>query len=171
MTAFPRHWPWLALLASLLMLAIAHAFETFGHLSPCELCLKQRDIYWGAAAFCALGLAWRATRRPPDPTRLLDTVLVLIFLVSALVAFYHAGVEWKLWAGPASCSGGAARVDPAEMARLLSGARMTLPSCDRPAWVFLGLSMAAWNGLASLILAALSAVASLAGEPKEKAPA
>jgi len=37
-----RHWPWVALLGSVAMLAIAHAFETFGRLAPCELCLKER---------------------------------------------------------------------------------------------------------------------------------
>ena len=34
------------------MLAIAHAFETFGGYAPCTLCLRQREVYW-----VALGLA------------------------------------------------------------------------------------------------------------------
>jgi disulfide bond formation protein DsbB len=41
----------------------------------------------------------------------------------------------------------------------LHGARLAIPSCDKPAWVFAGLSMAGWNALASLILAALSIAA------------
>ena len=33
-----------------LMLLIAHGFETFGRLPPCELCLHQREGYWAALA-------------------------------------------------------------------------------------------------------------------------
>ena len=43
-------WRFFALLASAAMLATAHAFQTFGSLAPCELCLKQRTVYWVAAA-------------------------------------------------------------------------------------------------------------------------
>ena len=38
-----KRWPFFALLASAAMLAVAHGFETFGHLAPCHLCLKQRE--------------------------------------------------------------------------------------------------------------------------------
>ena len=48
-------WPLIAALASLAMLAAAHAFETFGHLAPCDLCLKQRTVYWVAAALGLVG--------------------------------------------------------------------------------------------------------------------
>jgi disulfide bond formation protein DsbB len=44
------------------------------------------------------------------------------------------------------------KVDPAELARLLAGARMAAPMCDKPAFVFAGLSMAGWNALAALAL-------------------
>ena len=43
---FGRFWPLLAAVAAAFMLAVAHAFETFGGYPPCELCLQQRDIYW-----------------------------------------------------------------------------------------------------------------------------
>ena len=33
-----------------------------------------------------------------------------------------------------------------------------MPQCDQPAWVFLHLSMAGWNTVASVILTALMAV-------------
>jgi disulfide bond formation protein DsbB len=36
-----------------------------------------------------------------------------------------------------------------------------MPACDQPAWKFAGLSMAGWNTLASLILAALSVAAAI----------
>jgi len=61
-------WPLCALIASAAMLAIAHAFETFGKLAPCTLCLKQREVYWvaGGVALASLvvlrlakGRSWR----------------------------------------------------------------------------------------------------------------
>ncbi len=147
------------------MLAIAHAFQTFAHLSPCELCLKQREGYWIAMGIATAGLVWRqflpGKIGPFDPTRLIAILLALAFLAETALAVYHAGVEWKFWPGPASCSGGATRVDPAELERLLSGAKMSIPQCDKPAWVFLGLSMAGWNALAAAALSAGSAAAAL----------
>ena len=53
---FLDHWLWMALLASAFLLAIAHAFETFGGLAPCLLCLQQRTVYWVAIAVAAVGL-------------------------------------------------------------------------------------------------------------------
>ena len=47
---FLDRWRLCALLASAAMLATAHAFETFGGLAPCQLCLRQREVYWAAAA-------------------------------------------------------------------------------------------------------------------------
>jgi disulfide bond formation protein DsbB len=149
----------MALAASAFMLAVAHAFQTFGHLSPCELCLKQRTLYWVAIGVCVAGLALRMLWRRFDSTRPINVVLTVVFLLEAALAAYHAGVEWKWWPGPASCSGGATHVDPAALARLLSGVPIHVVACDQAAWVFLGLSMAGWNAVAAAGLTVLSAFA------------
>ena len=61
----PTAWPLVAALISLLVLAAVHAVETFGHLAPCELCLKQRTVYWAAAAVGLVGYgAGRGLRSP-----------------------------------------------------------------------------------------------------------
>ena len=39
---------------SLALLGAAHAFERFGGLAPCNLCLKQREVYWGAVLIALL---------------------------------------------------------------------------------------------------------------------
>ena len=41
-------------------------------------------------------------------TRILLVLIALAFLINAAVGVYHAGVEWKWWTGPTSCSGGTA---------------------------------------------------------------
>lgn len=157
-----NRWRLTSLLACAGLLAIAHAFQTFGGLAPCELCLKQRDVYWATGA---LALAFMLWVRAPGAARfrqLTCWILAAGFLVEAGVAMYHAGVEWKFWPGPASCTGAAVHaVTAADLARLLNGGGAKAPACDQPAWVFAGLSMAGWNALAALALFALSVAAAL----------
>jgi disulfide bond formation protein DsbB len=157
---FLDRWRLVALLISAAMLATAHAFQTFGGLSPCELCLKQRTVYWAAAGIAAAAMV---LVRMPGGARWREAtcwVLALAFLASVGVAGYHAGVEWKFWPGPASCSGGG-KVTMAALQALLNGGGVKMPDCDQPAWMFLGLSMAGWNALASVVFTALSVAAAL----------
>ncbi len=162
-----KHWPWVALFSSLLMLAIAHAFETFGHMAPCELCLKERQVYWVAAGIAAIGAMISLT--PAKLGQWVSALLALVFLGGAALAVYHAGAEWKFWPGPASCTGGHVQVSAADLARLLNGGPIAVPACDKPAWVFLGTSMAGWNVLISLTLAVLSALAARRGFSEARA--
>jgi disulfide bond formation protein DsbB len=153
-----RFWPALALVTAAAMLAIAHAFQTFGHLPPCTLCLYQRDVYWVALPVAALAvLAGRAgPLRPFAPV--LGAVMALIFLAGAAIAVYHAGAEWRLWPGPSTCSAAGGGVSAQSLANLMRGAHVEPPRCDKAAWVFLGLSMAGWNALISLKLAVWSGI-------------
>lgn len=156
-----RHWPLLAFLSSALLLAIAHAFERFGGLAPCHLCLKQREIYWVAGS---VGLVAFVLQRTPLWPRLrtpANLLLGALFLYGAGLAAYHAGAEWKWWPGPSSCSG-LGSAGAADLEAMLKGtAKIKAPSCDKAAWVFLGLSMAGWNVLISLKLAIWSVLAAL----------
>ncbi|HEY5072548.1 MAG TPA: disulfide bond formation protein B [Caulobacteraceae bacterium] len=158
MRALSRHWPLIALLLSAAALAVAHAFQTFGHLAPCTLCLKQREVYWIALGLAGLGVAAGFTPWKARGTRIACVGLGVIFLYGAGLAAWHAGVEWKWWPGPAACSG-RGQVSSADLAALIHGAKMSIPACDKPAWVFLGLSMAGWNALLSLGLGVLSVIA------------
>jgi disulfide bond formation protein DsbB len=143
------------------MLAIAHAFETFGGLAPCTLCLRQREIYWAAGT---VALAGAVVVRLSGYARwrwLFEAALAAIFAGGVFYAVYHAGAEWKFWPGPTTCSGGG-KVDLSSLAAVASGAvRVKPPACDQAAWVFLGLSMAGWNALISLKLVFWSAWAAI----------
>lgn len=143
---------------ALLMLAVAHAFQTFGHMAPCELCLGQRDGYWAA-----LGEGWGGyalARWRPRFGRSLLLLLAAVFAGEAGLALYHSGVEWRWWPGPASCTGvHAGPITAAQMSSLLSGPKVHVVQCDQPAWRVLGLSMAGWNALAALALTVATAVA------------
>jgi disulfide bond formation protein DsbB len=148
-----RHWPALAFVTSAAMLVIAHAFETFGHLAPCELCLYERQVYWVALPVAALAFIASQGVSPKVFTPWIGGLLALIFLTGAGIAIYHAGAEWKFWPGPTTCSGAGGGVSAAGLANLMNGAKVEMPHCDKAAWIFLGLSMAGWNALISLKLA------------------
>lgn len=150
----------IAAATSALLLAGAHAFERFGGLAPCALCLDQREAHWAglgvALAGLALGLIFKARRVAAAAVG----ACALVYLVSAGLAFYHTGVEHKFWPGPATCSGaGPAIVDPADLDAVLGGAA-PIVSCTDAAWTFLGVSMAGYNLLVSAALFALCAQAS-----------
>jgi disulfide bond formation protein DsbB len=153
---FGAYWPLLAVFAAAFMLAAAHGFETFGHYPPCELCLKQREIYW-LIFWSGIGL-FAVTRITPPLLQMACGVLAVLFFAECALAVYHAGVEWKWWPGPSTCTGGGVHaVTAADMTALLSGKPQRIVQCDVAAWRFLGLSMAGWNALAALTWTAISA--------------
>lgn len=156
-----NRWPWFAFLASAAMLAIAHGFQTFGHLAPCTLCLKQREAYWIAGTIGLAGIVAGFTPFKVPATRLVNALLVVAFLYGLGYAIYHAGAEQHFWPGPKECSGGGGAVTASDLNALLKGAKLTIPACDRIVWSFLGLSMAGWNAVISLGLAILSTLAAL----------
>jgi disulfide bond formation protein DsbB len=159
---FLDRWRLCAVLIAATMLAIAHAFETFGGLAPCILCLKQREVYW---AIAGIALGFMVLVRLPGGPRWRETtcwVLAAGFLVGAGIAAYHAGAEWKFWPGPAACAAHPGHVTAKDLQALLNNAKPYRgPSCETPAWVFLGLSMAGWNAVAQLVFAGLSSMAAV----------
>lgn len=163
-----RWWTAFALAASLAMLGAAHAFEKFGGMAPCNLCLKQREVYWGAVAVALTATIWHLVSRGSRGTpRIAAFLLAVIFATGAITSIFHAGGEWDLWALPATCQGGAAAVDSASIAILLdpNAPPPRIVGCDEAAWIFLGISMAGWNALISIALATFSLLA--AKRPKD----
>lgn len=154
-------WRLSAFIASAGMLAIAHAFQTFGGYQPCTLCLRAREIYWAAAGVALVSMLVVRTPAGERFKALADGLLAAIFLIGVGVAVYHAGAEWKFWPGPTACSGGGGGVSAGAMAALVGGEHIRAARCDEAAWVFAGLSMAGWNALASLGLTILSALAAM----------
>jgi len=152
-----------AVTASLLILLIAAAtiagawfFQLVLDIQPCPLCLEQRYAYYFAVPFAAL-VAIAAARGAPRPMLLAGlAILAMAVLANAWLGSYHAGVEWGLWKGPTDCTGqignfGSAgnlleRLDTVKVVR-----------CDEVQWRFLGLSLAGYNVLISLLMAAIAA--------------
>jgi disulfide bond formation protein DsbB len=141
----------LAAAGSGLLLAAAFGFQALGY-APCKMCLWQR---WPHAL--ALGLVIAV---PFVPVRWIAAAGIAATVATAGIAGFHTGVERGWWPGPASCSGSGDALSGLSGADLLSTSiPETVVMCDQVAWAFLGLSMATWNMLASLVLAVIWAVA------------
>ncbi len=135
----------IATLGSAALLLGAFGFQAFGYL-PCKMCLWQR---WPHAAAILIGLVVLGG----GPRGLIWLGALAAATTSGIGAF-HAGVEWKWWPGPASCSGGGLDLGTMTGGDLLSmDAPTGLVLCDEIVWQFLGLSMAGWNAVFSLALA------------------
>ena len=122
---------------------------------PCMLCLWQRWPYYIALPLAMAGLLVVRGESGRRYLPLLAVLLGLIFVVSFGLGAYHAGVEWKLWAGPTGCGGRLTTSAPSldDFRKSLNTARVVL--CDEAAMRILGLSFAGWNAVVSAVIAGL----------------
>lgn len=138
----------LAAAGSAALMIGALLFQYVGEMAPCKLCYWQRYPHVAAIVIGVLALA--------IPGRGLPLLGALAVLTSAAIAAYHTGVERAWWAGPESCTGGGGGLGGLSGSDLLSTDLPTgVVMCDEVPWEMFGLSMASWNGLASLFLAML----------------
>lgn len=124
----------------------AFGFQHIGGMAPCKLCLWQR---WPHAAAVLIGPL--ALMRPQAWLLLMGA---LAALTTAGIGAYHAGVEQGWWEGPNTCTAGPVGGISTDdlMAQIMAA---PLVRCDEIPWEMFSISMAGWNALVSLALAAL----------------
>lgn len=133
----------LAAFGSFALLAGAFTFQLMGY-APCKMCLWQRYPHAVAILIGVLALVF---------TRFQTQLALFGALAAATTAYYgiyHTGVERDWWDGPTSCTG-----DGAIGGDLLSTDIAPIVMCDDVVWSLLGLSMASYNALISLVLVAI----------------
>jgi disulfide bond formation protein DsbB len=137
-------------------LAGAWFFQLVLDIRPCPLCLEQRYAYYLALPL-GLVVAFAAYRGAPRPVLLAGlAILALAALANSGLGAYHAGVEWQFWQGPTDCSGPVADLGSAgTLLQRLDSVKVI--RCDEVQWRFLGLSLAGYNVLISLLMAAIAA--------------
>lgn len=129
-------------------LGVALISQFFFGLAPCPMCVTQRWPY--VAGLAAAALAFGLTRVTP----LALAAAAIAFAVGVGLGVWHSGVEFGWFPAP-DCAGDLLR----------DGDASTLgfgPRCDAREPFFLGLSMANWNVLVSLAVAAVFIAALLA---------
>lgn len=145
-------------------IAGAWYFQLVLKILPCPLCLEQRYAYYLAIPL-SLFVAFIAAKGAPRCLIMPGlVVLALAALGNAGLGAYHAGVEWGYWPGPTDCTGPVLDLGKAGLLDNLDNVRIV--RCDEVQWRFLGLSLAGYNALISLLMAALAGwgVAALAGK-------
>lgn len=133
-----------AVAGSVALMLGALGFQYIGGYAPCKMCLWQR---WPHGLAIALGLLIIVL-----PKRVFALLGALLMAVSTGLGLYHAGVEQKWWQGPTSCTGSGLTTSD----NLLDfSTPVTLVLCDEIVWDLLGITMAGYNAILSIILVAL----------------
>jgi disulfide bond formation protein DsbB len=136
-------------------LAGAWYFQLVLDIRPCPLCLEQRYAYYLAVPIGALTVGAVLIGAPRGVLFAGLATLAALALGNAGLGAYHAGVEWGFWPGPTECTGPIGNLGSAGdlLARLDS---VKVIRCDEVQWRFLGLSLAGYNVLISLLMAAIA---------------
>jgi len=121
---------------------------------PCPLCLEQRTAYYISIPLAVLIAAGALARWPRKLLAVGLAVIALSMLYNAGLGIYHSGVEWKWWTGPQACAAALGDLGSSDLLQRAQATRIV--RCDEAAWRFLGLSLAGWNVLISLALAAVA---------------
>jgi disulfide bond formation protein DsbB len=151
---------------SLATLAGAWFFEYVLKYPPCPLCLEERIAYHVVIPLSLLMAIAAFVYAPPKLLAVGFVAIIVAMLANAALGTYHAGVEWHFWAGPTDCTG--PRADLGSVGSLLNQLQtIHVVRCDEAAWRFLGISLAGYNVLISLLLAAIAAWGLLARKSAE----
>ena len=123
---------------------------------PCPLCLDQRNAFYVGVPLAAL--LWLGANHGASSNVIIAgfAVIAIVMLWNTGLSAYHAGVEWKLWPGPTDCSGPINSLGSA--GNLLNRLQdIKIVRCDEAAWRLLGISLAGYDVMVSLFLAAVAA--------------
>ena len=143
--------------ASIAILAAVWIFQGLGYRAVRTLSHPALRLLCRRAA--------RASDRACSPSRSAHglaragfALLAAVFVASAALAAYHAGVEYHWWAGPTACTGGlTGSLDVNDLAKALNSVKVV--RCDEVQLRIAGLSLAGWNVVASAALAVYAALA------------
>jgi disulfide bond formation protein DsbB len=112
------------------------------------MCWWQRYAHLAALAAALLAVF---LSRLPDRGRSFVWLAALGMFASGAIGAYHAGVEAKIFEGFTQCTSMASGGSTQDLLRSIMDAPLT--RCDQVQFEFLGISMAGWNAIISLVFA------------------
>lgn len=136
---------------SLGSLFVAFLGQRLFDIQPCILCIYQRIPYVvtaliaGAAAALPVSLGSR---------RLAVALCGVVFAAGAVLAAYSVGVEEHWWAEAAGCEGTVPTIFSLDALRGESAMASPLRTCDLDVWRLFGLSLATYNAMVQIVVAA-----------------
>ena len=135
----------LSLFLSSGLLLGAFFLEFYFSLIPCDLCIKQRIVH---ASILILSLLIFPLYKFTKLKFIMSSILNLLWLGSSSLAFYHFGIEKKLWQGFSECSSNLI-FNENTLDQLLSKSPVR---CNETQFELLYISLAGWNGILSIII-------------------
>ena len=143
----------------------AFFFQYVIGLQPCPMCYEERIPHYVAVPLAILVGIAALSGAPRKVVKAGLAVVAIAMLILVGMSIFHAGVEWKWWPGPTECSGPMNGLGTT--GDLIDRMNKTVViRCDEAAWRFLGLSLAGYNALISLALAAIAVWGILADRAK-----
>ena len=147
---------------SLALLCGAWIFQYGLGYAPCIMCYWQRYAHMAVVAVAMAVILARAAFGAVPPLGTLrglpkwmgPSLLILLLLTSAKLGAFHVGVEFGWWDGPKACAAGSigdlGPIDSNDPLAFLDKPIGPV-TCSDVAWSLLGISMAGWNALLSLL--------------------
>jgi len=134
------------------MLLSAFYLQYFQNLPPCDLCITQRWFHVLIIIYSLL--IFIILKIKSISFNLIILGLLVVWLFSGIAGMYHFGIEIKLWSGPEKCSSG---IDLSKdlFQYLMSKSPV---KCDEVMYRILGLSLAGWNAVISILISILMTV-------------
>lgn len=143
-----RQFPGAALLGlSIFIILGAWSFQLIGGLAPCALCLEQRVPWYLLIGLGGLLVGTRQLGFSRQIETGLFALAVALAIWAAYLALYHAGVEYKWWLGPSTCTTAGGGLDQTGSLENLA----PVPMCDVVPWKLGVVSLAGFNFLFSLV--------------------
>ena len=147
-----KYWFYLVTLFSVVALTSALIAEFYFNLTPCEMCLKQREPYY----VIILGFIIITILRWQEHIWFYLGVQ-LISIYGLFYSIWHVGIENNLLAGPTGCS---SALNNTNNISNLKEQILSKPviNCEDIAWSIFGLSAATINSLLLFLIFALNAI-------------
>ena len=128
------------------MLLSAFYLQYFENLPPCDLCITQRWFHVLIMIYSLL--VFMILKIRSISSNLIILGLAVVWLLSGIAGMYHFGIEIKLWSGPEKCSSG---IDSSkDLFQYLMNKSPV--KCDEVMFRVLGLSLAGWNAVISILI-------------------
>lgn len=133
-------------LFSFCSLSFAYLSQYFFDLKPCILCLYQRIPFFIILIICIFSLFFSKD----FVRKIVYFLCLLMFFVNSAIAFYHFGVEKKVFQMTKNCKNDFENAKSIEELKVQI-ANADLSKCDEIQFSVFGFSMAGWNFLFSSI--------------------
>ena len=134
-------------IVSVCVVIFVHYLEYIGF-TPCQLCIYQRWPWYLIIFLSLISIFYNKKVYPYN-----KFIIFMIFVGSASYACWHAGIEWAFWEGPTTCETGTNKIESHD--NLLENIQsiQSFVSCSEAGFRFLGISLAGYNFISSLIMA------------------